>query len=402
MDIQNKAADENVTFADLKESHENLAKEFKSQFSEWQGKVQPYIQKAGDIPSDFKEQLDRLNDRLDELETIKRRALDLYDAKDERDEPDDYHKAYREFVTKGDRASVETFKLLEEKGLATDSDVEGGYMVPTNVRNQIIEKRRAVSPVRNYAQTFTISIGDTLEIPREDDTDFDAGWTGERSSRTETDTAGLEMLKIPTHEIYAKPKATQKMLDDAAFDVEAYLERKVADKFARKEASAFVNGDGQNKPEGILSTSETVTEVNSGASASLTYQGLLDLVYDIEIDEYLRRATMMMNRSTVGKIRGLTDDQNMPIWSPGISESDPPNILGYEYFTATDMPTVAANAKAIVFGDLSIAYVIVDRMGIRFLRDPYSDKPRVEFYYTTRVGGQLVNPDALRFHVIAA
>ena len=404
MDLDTKDPGQEVTFKDLQEAHENLQEEFKREFGEWKSKVDKYVGEDGDIPADIEKQLDRLNDRLDELETIKRRTLESYESQKEGNERTEQQKAYGEYLKKGDRNSTtETMEQMQEvKTLSTDSNTDGGYLVPENTRNQIIEHRRAVSPVRQYATVLTISSGNQLKIPRENDTDFEAGWTGERDNRSETTHSGFEMLNIPTHEMYAKPLATQQMLDDAAFDIESWLERKVGDKFSRKEGTAFVTGNGANKPQGLLDDVDASRQVNSGASSALTYGGLLDLVYDIEVDEYVQNATLMMNRKTVGDIRGLTDDNNLPIWSPGLSESDPPSILGFEYFTATDMPTVSSNANAIVFGDLSMAYFIVDRQDIRFLRDPYSSKPHVEFYYTTRVGGQVVLPEALRYQKIAA
>jgi HK97 family phage major capsid protein len=412
VELEQKDPNESVTFSDLKEAHENLEEEWSSALSTIQEKVNKYEDQEGHIPSDVKEQLDRVNDRLDELEQIKKRSLEGYQEGKERQEKTEAAKAYGEFVRKGgpgnpmsagvDHETMQKLQSAEGKGLATDSNVDGGYLVPENTRDEIIAKRRAVSPVREFATVLTISEGNQLKIPREDDTDFEAGWTGERESRPETDHSGFEMLNIPTHEMYAKPLATQQMLDDPSFDIEAWLEQKVADKFSRKEGTAFVVGNGANKPEGILDDVAASRQVPSGASQGITYgdstSGLLGLVYDIEIDEYVQNATLMMNRRTVAGIRGITDNNDMPIWSPGLGETDPPNILGFQYFTATDMPTLGTDGNnAIVFGDLSMAYYIVDRADIRFLRDPFSSKPHVEFYYTTRVGGQVVLPEALRF-----
>lgn len=396
--IDEKAADENVTFSDLKEAHENLVEEWQREYGEWQEKVDKYIDENGHIPPDLEKQFDRLNERLDELETIKNRKLRQYE--EQNDEPSEEAKAYREFLRKGEDDAPEADRKLREyrqKALATDTDPGGGYLVPENQRNEIIQKRRARSPVREFCTVLTISRGNQLKVPREDDSDFDAGWTGERESRPETDTAGWEMLNIPTHEIYAKPMATSQMLDDPNFPLEDWIEDYVTDKFSRMEGTAFVNGDGNNKPQGILDAATDALRVPTGTSGELTYDGLVDLVYDQEIDAYVRNAVMMLNRATLGNIRKIKDANNNPIWTPGLSENDPPAILGYPYFTATDMPTVGANNDCIVFGDLNIAYYIVDRQDIRFLRDPYSSKPHVEFYYTTRVGGQVVQEEALRF-----
>lgn len=404
MAYSDKKADEEVTWADLKEVHEDLKEEWNSQFKEWQEKVNKYVGENGEIPADLEEQFDKLNDRLDELESMKNRFQSAIEQQQKEDEVPVESKAYKSFLRKGRRGTEreKLEKLEEAKALATDSDTDGGYLVPENERNQIIEKRRARSPVRQFATVLQISEGNQLRVPKEDDSDFEAGWTGERESRPETAHSGFKMLDIPTHEMYAKPLVTQQMLEDSAFPVEDWLEDKVSDKFSRKEASALVNGNGQNKPKGILQYSNADRQVKTGSDTGLTYDGLINLIYDHQIEEYVRNATMMLNRSTLADIRQIKDANNRPIWTPGLSENDPPSILGYEYFTATDMPVVNTGNDAIVFGDLSIAYFIVDRRDVRFLRDPYSSKPHIEFYYTTRVGGQAVLPEALRFHRVSA
>jgi len=206
--------------------------------------------------------------------------------------------------------------------------------------------------------------------------------------------------------LYAFPKATQKILDDAAINLEAWLSGKVSEKFARDEAAAFVNGDGVSKPRGFLTyltgttlpgTIEQVATGVSGAFAAAPSGGdvLIDALYGLKA-QYRANATWFMNRATTKLARKLKDSDGSYIWSPGIAAGQPASILGYPTASFEDMPDPAANSLSIAVGDMRAAYQIVDRVGIRVLRDPYTAKPYVGFYTTKRVGGDVVNFEALK------
>jgi HK97 family phage major capsid protein len=290
------------------------------------------------------------------------------------------------------------------KALSVDSDPDGGYLVRPEVSSEIVKKVFESSPVRELASVQTIS-SDALEII-EDLDEAASGWVGERQARSETDTPQIKKIVIPAHELYANPKASQKLLDDAQVNIESWLQEKVSSKFARDEATAFVTGNGVLKPMGFLSYAagtgfNQVEQVNSGDANLVTDDGLLDLQGALK-EDYQANATWLLKRSTLTAIRKLKDGDDNYVWQPGIANGVPSLILGKPYRLANDMPAVAANALSIAYGDFKMGYQIVDRVGIRVLRDPYTAKPYILFYTTKRVGGAVKNFEAIKIQKIAA
>ena len=306
-----------------------------------------------------------------------------------------YEKAFSVFCRKGEKGlDIDTIKLL-----ATDQDPDGGYFVPQNTRDQIIQKLIEISPVRPLANVETIGIGDSLSIPAED-TDFVTQKGSERVAGAVTDTGKIRMERIPVHIREARPRITQTLLDDSVFNVEAWMSKRVLRRFEVQEGADFINGTGVDEPEGLL-TKPSVGNVNGGDAAVLTKSdSIVRLFYSLP-SAYSRNATFLLHRLTTQDIRLMKDAQSRYIWMSGISQDRPPTILGAPYVEATDMPVVAANAKAIIFGDIRAAYTIVDRQGIRVLRDVFTQKPLIEFYMTRRYGGQVVLKEALKTLTIA-
>jgi len=260
------------------------------------------------------------------------------------------------------------------------------------------------SPMRAYASIQVIST-DALE-GLFDLEEASSGWVGETDARSETGTPQLGKWRIPVHELYAKPKATQKILDDAEINLETWLAQKVAEKFARDEAAAFVAGNGVNKPRGFLSYADgttlpgTIERINTGANGAFASapsggDALIDALYGLKA-QYRANATWFMNRATTKLARKLKDSDGAYLWSPGIAAGQPATLLGYPVAAFEDMPDPATGSLSIAVGDMRSAYQIVDRVGIRTLRDPYSAKPYVEFYTTKRVGGDVVNFEAIK------
>jgi HK97 family phage major capsid protein len=319
-------------------------------------------------------------------------------------------KAYAEWESKyfGDYLRVNDERSIEAKALSVGSNPDGGYLVPTARSAMIIQKIFETSPMRALAGIETIGTSE-LEIPLDLD-EAAAGWVGETQSRTTTNTPTVGVQKIPVFELYAKPKATQKFLEDASIDVEAWLAGKVADKFGRIEATAFISGDGVGKPRGILSFTFTSTPGNlgrqtplqmvSGASAAITADAIVALPFQLK-QPYLAGASWLMKRSTVQAAMLLKDTTNQYLWRPSLTAGAPSILGGYEVNMADDMPAVAASALAVAFGNWKRAYLIVDRLGITTLRDPFSAKPFVEFYTRKRVGGDVVDFDAYVAMVIS-
>ena len=313
---------------------------------------------------------------------------------------DAYKAAFDRFLRKGE----EIMSVDERKALSVGTDPDGGYVVNPDLSGRIVMKVFESSPMRAYASIQVIS-SDALEGLFDLD-EAASGWVGETDSRTETNTPVLGKWRIPVHEVYAKPKATQKLLDDASINMEAWLASKVAEKFARDEANAFVVGNGSNKPRGFLTYASgttlpgTIEQFPTGASAALASapdggDALINALYGLK-QQYRANATWFMNRSTTRLVRRAKDSDGAYIWSPGIQAGQPATLLGYPVAAFEDMPDPAANSLSIAVGDMREAYQIVDRLGIRTLRDPYSAKPYVEFYTTKRVGGDVVNFEAIK------
>ena len=322
--------------------------------------------------------------------------VDAYTAND----LDGYKSAFDTFLRKGD----ELMGVDERKALSVGTDPDGGYVVHPDMSGRIVQKVLETSPMRAYAAIQVIGT-DALEGVF-DLNEASSGWVGETDSRAETNTPQIGKWRIPVHEIYAKPKATQKLLDDASINMEAWLAGKVADKFARTEAAAFVNGSGVNQPRGFLTypdgttlpgTIERVKTGASGAFAAAPNGGdvLVNALYSLKA-AYRANATWFMNRATFKLVRKLKDSDGAYLWQPGITLGQPASILGYAAASFEDMPDPASGSLSIAVGDMREAYQIVDRIGIRTLRDPYSAKPYVEFYTTKRVGGDVLNFEAIK------
>jgi len=325
-----------------------------------------------------------------------------FDAKAMRE----YSSAFGRFLRKGE----ERFTADEHKALSVGTDPDGGYVVYPDMSGRIVQRVYETSPMRAYATVQTIS-SDALEGLYDLD-EAGASWVGETESRAETDTPQIGRYRIPAHELSAKPQATQKLLDDAAINMEAWLSAKVADKFARTEAAAFVTGNGINKPKGFLTYADgttlpgTIEQFDTGVNGAFAAAPsggdiLISAIYGLKAP-YRANAVWAMNRATTTLTRKLKDSDGSYLWSPGIAAGQPATILGYPVASFEDMPDPATGSLSIAVGDWREAYTIVDRIGIRVLRDPYSSKPYVQFYTTKRVGGDVVNFEAVKLVKFAA
>lgn len=286
----------------------------------------------------------------------------------------------------------------ERKSLAVGRNPNGGYFTPTAMSNRIIAQIFESNILRQLATVETIST-ESLDI-RIDRDEADCEWAGEETATGETGTPDIGLQNIPVHELRAKPKISQQMLEDASVDVEGWLANKVSEKFGRKEANAFIVGNGIKKPRGILTYPAgtglqrgTVKQFNSGGATSLTSDAIMSLPYQLKT-AYMRNASWMMNRLTVLQVMLLKDNDNQYLWRPGLAEGRPSTLGGYALSMADDMPLLAANSLSVAFGDWRRAYTVVDRLGITTLRDPYSAKPFVEYYTRKRVGGDVTDFEA--------
>ena len=299
---------------------------------------------------------------------------------------------------------------LDVKSLSSLTNPDGGYLVPRDTSGRIIKKAQDYSPMRRYASVQMIS-SDALE-GLNDNGVITTGWVGETASRTATATTQLGMWKVPVHEIYANPQATQRMLDDSEINVESWLSGKLSEAFGQAEADAFINGNGVGKPRGILdrtlaTTNDssrawgTVQKVKSGASGAFVASpnaadSLINLMTALH-PKYWAGAIFAMNRYTLGEVMKLKDDTGAYIWQPNFQMGAAGTILGQRVDSSFDhLPSLGAASKSIVFGNFASAYQIVDRKGITILRDPLTNKPYVGFYTTRRVGGDVINSEAYK------
>lgn len=324
----------------------------------------------------------------------------IADPKIDADGVAEYKRAFDAFMRKDERK----LNADEFKALSVGSDPDGGYVVHPDMSGRIVTRIFETSPMRAFASVQTIST-DALEGLFDLD-EAAAAWVAETQTRDETSTPQLRTYRIPVHELSAQPAATQKLLDDAEINMEAWLADKVADKFARTENAAFVNGNGDGKPRGFLTYASgttlpgqierVITGVNGGfAAAPNGGDVLIDALYGLKAP-YRANATWFMNRATTKLVRKIKDSDGAYLWSPGIAAGQPATLLGYPVASFEDMPDPATDSLSIAVGDMRAAYQIVDRAGIRVLRDPFTAKPYIRFYTTKRVGGDVVNFEAIK------
>ncbi len=298
-------------------------------------------------------------------------------------------------------------KRLEAKAVSTVTSPDSGYLAPPEVEAEIGRRLAIVSPIRGIAGIRTVS-ANVYRKPFAT-TGFTTGWVGETDARTETNTPTLVELEYPVMELYAMPAATQALLDDTAIDIDQWIASEVEMAFAEQESAAFVNGDADKKPKGFLDYL-TVAEASwvwgklgyvlTGVSADFAADEtasdvLVDAVYALKAG-YRQNAYWVMNRKTQGAIRKLKDDAGNYIWAPPATAESRATIMNFPVAEAEDMPDIGADSLSIAFGDFSRGYLIVDRLGVRVLRDPYSQKPYVLFYTTKRVGGGVQDFDAIK------
>ncbi|WP_414440462.1 phage major capsid protein [Burkholderia sp. 22PA0106] len=363
----------------------------------------------GGSGADYEAKLSNINTTLDELKS----ALKSLETKsgrlplpgqDDAADPE-YKSNFLGFMRKGAN-EVD----LRAKSVNTGSDSDGGIAVPQEFDQNILQLLQRETPMREVAAQITISTDDYKKLVNLGGSG--SGWVGETDERPTTANSKLAQISSFFGEIYANPNATQRSLDDIFFDVEAWISSEVVQEFTDQENAAFTAGDGNKKPKGFLAYASnnkrdddrdfgTLQFVGSGAAAAISADGLLDLVYATK-KGYRKNGSWMLNGLTVSAVRKLKDERGDYIWQPGLQSGEPDRLLGYAAVENDDMPDVAAGAFPIAFGDWKRGYQIVDRVGVRVLRDPYTNKPFVQFYTTKRVGGGVLDSNALKLMKIDA
>ena len=303
---------------------------------------------------------------------------------------------------------------VELKSFSGVVAADGGFAVPREIDETIDATLKGISPIRAIANVVRVGSAGYRKLVTQNG--VTSGWAAETATRPETATPTFNEIVPSFGDLYANPAATQAMLDDADFDVEGWLASEIATEFAKAEGSAFVNGNGTNKPRGFLTAPTAATGdatrafgtlqyVASGAAgaflASNPQDKLVELVHSLRAP-YRQGATWVMNSSTLATIRKFKTTDGSFIWQAGMMAGQPDTLLGYPVVEAEDMPDIAANSLSVAFGNFKAGYLIAERNETNILRDPFSNKPYVHFYATKRLGGAVSNSEAIKLLKFAA
>jgi HK97 family phage major capsid protein len=319
-----------------------------------------------------------------------------------------HQKAFAAYLRSGDDDGLRGLEL-DGKAMSASVAADGGYLIDPQTAEQIKGTLSSTASIRAIATVVNVDASSYDVLV--DHTEMGAGWATESGTLAETDTSQIDRINIPLHELSALPKASQRLLDDSAFDIEGWLASRIADKFARSEASAFISGDGNEKPKGLLDYPTVANDSWSWGNIGYVATGsdgaiddgdaIIDLVYAVGA-VYRANGTFVMNSKTAGMIRKLKDNDGRFLWSDGLSAGEPARLLGYPVLVAEDMPDVGSDAFAMAFGDFGAGYTVAERPDLRVLRDPFSAKPHVLFYATKRVGGAVSDFAAIKLLKFAA
>lgn len=354
------------------------------------------------------DKVDRINAELDEqkrrMDGLLKKSIRPVLGETKSYGDDTHRSAFHSYMRRGETSALAS---LEAKSLSGATGADGGFLIPKITEDTILTRMAALSPIRSIATVLPMA-GASFKKPVTKSAPT-TGWVGETDARPETTNQQIDELEIPAMELYAMPAATQSLLDDAAIDVDAWIAEEVRIAFAEQESAAFVAGDGNKKPKGfttyptVANTSWTwgnIGTVGTGVSgdfaASDPGDAILDLVYAVKAG-YRQNGKFVMNRKTQAEIRKMKDADGNYLWQPSAQPGGSASLFNFQIVESEDMPDIAADSLSVAFGDFHRGYVIVDRLGVRVLRDPFSAKPYVLFYTTKRVGGAVQDFDAIKF-----
>lgn len=371
-------------------------------------------------------QIEEITAKMDKIQEVERKQEALesamervsQDAEKSDETPEIVQKskeAFQEYLRTGDTRAIKDAGFnhgdegVEIRSLQTAIDTDGGYLVRPELADFVINRVFETSPIRQVARVVNTG-SKSIEVLLDDD-EAAANWTAEGSASSNTDTPDLGQKEITAHKLDAEPRATVEMIQDGYLDVEAWLQGKIADKFSRTENTAFVSGNGVGKPRGFTDyaawdsagvyESGKLEQIASGATSTITANGLIALQNSLK-EPYQARATFLMKRASFGEILKLKGNDNY-FFSPVLLRDGQAQmqLLGKRVLFADDMPAIGAGAEAIAYGDFSVGYTVVDRVGMQVLRDPYSTKGFITYYASKRVGGDVTNFDAIKLQTIS-
>lgn len=315
--------------------------------------------------------------------------------------------AFKSFIRKGD---TEQLLALEQKAMSVASDPDGGFAVPEAIDQEIENLELAGSAMMQLARIVE-SAGPTYK-KLVNARGTASGWVGESDARPETGTPKLHEVSIQLGEIYANPKLTQQLIDDAFFDAEGFITGEIGEEFSDQMGAAFITGDGVNKPKGILSYTVTaeadgvrafgsLQAVETAAASVVDFDDLKTLKAALKA-KYRTGASWIMNEATALVLSKIKDVDGQYIWRDAVTQGDPDTLFGYPVALDENMPDIADGAYPVAFGNFQRGYYIPRRFGTRLLRDPYTAKPYVNFYATARIGGGVVNSEAIKLLKVKA
>ena len=394
-DIKNAISDLGQTFAEFKKvNDERLENIEKGESTAYNDEKLAQIESKLDQYEAMNQKLttaetnaEHIKEQVSKIETMVTRPDSGFESK----QVDDYLNAFDSYCRKG----LDGLQPDEKKALTVSNDSTGGYLAPPEYVRELLKTITEISPIRSIARVRSTGAR-SIQIPKRDG-QFSAQWVSESGTRSETTgyTVGLE--ELPAHEMYALVDISEQDLEDTVFDLEAEMQSEFAEQFAKAEGNAFVVGDAVGKPHGFMDHSG-VGHVNSGNASAVTADGLISLVHNIKSD-YTRNGTFVFNRATLASIRKLKDTAGQYVFQTGmmLGGNMVNTILGHPYVEATDMPSEGSNTFPVAFGDFRRAYMIVDRVNLAVLRDPFTQATtgNVRYIARKRVGGQVVQKEAI-------
>lgn len=348
--------------------------------------------------------LDQQKKRIDDM--ILKQARPLLEGRrrdSENADQREHKQAFDAYVRAGEFLGL---KEIERKALSAGSGPDGGYLAPPNTEDEVLRRLSLLSPIRGVASVRRVSVGTYKKAFST--VGAASGWVGETAARPQTNSPTLAELSFPAMELYAMPAATQTILDDAVLDIDSWLADEIETAFAEQESAALVNGTGTSQPKGFLNYTKVAngswswgnigylaTGIAGGFAAANPSDQLVDLIYALK-GTFRQNGSFVMNRKTQAVVRKFKSSTGEYLWTPPAAVGQPALLMGFPVVEVEEMPDIATGSFSIAFGDFRRGYLVVDRLGLRILRDPYSAKPYVLFYTTKRIGGGVQDFDAIK------
>lgn len=402
---------------ELKETIQALGKAFDAFKAENDARLKE-IEKKGAADPLLTEKVDKINADIAQISALKKQLDTLETAvaqgqfpgggKNELDRVKAQHKdAFAKFFRKGAEGGLRDLEI--QAGLSTLSDPDGGFLVPEDYEQAIDRVALSVSAMRRLATVRTIGTDTYKKLVNQGGAS--SGWVGEKGARAETNTPTLTEIAINTKELYAMPATTQTLLDDSRVDIVGWLADEVSIQFSEQESEAFIHGNGVEQPKGIAAYAMAANSSYVWGKVGYITSGNANLINDLDklIDlqhalkpVYRNGAAWLMNDATLATIRKMKDGDGNYIWVPGLKDGAPDTLLGKPVEIDDNVDDIGNGKYPIFFANFKRAYLIIDRQGVRVLRDPYTSKPYVLFYTTKRVGGGIVMYEAIKALKVSA